>query len=1084
MQSYIYESQIEKSAIMLLTEKLGYRHFDCKEQDDTGRVNEEEVVIRSVLEQKVKELNPGLPQKALEDAIEAVTKIDRLSTLADANREMMNLLRQGVLVKFTRPDGKSQQEFVKVIDWENPRQNDFLVVSQLWIQGINRLRPDLIIFVNGIPLITIELKNSSVTVESAYRDNLTRYRKDIPDLFIYNAFLIISNGIETRVGSTFASWEYYFPWLRVDDEKQKIDKERIRTFGCSLDYAILGMLVPEKLTDYVENFILFYNGNKICAKNHQFLGVNQAFERFLDSQKEDVAPDEKGKLGVFWHTQGSGKSFSMVFLARKIKRKLEGHYTFLIVTDREDLDDQIYRNFLHAGFVTKSVKCRPKNSRELREMLTETKDCLFTLIQKFRYDKKKKYPLLSERKDIIVFVDEAHRTQYKDLAENMRAGLPNAQFMAFTGTPLFGSKQLTNEWFGSNVSEYNFMQAVEDGATLPLFYQKHLPEVQLENVTFQEDFLNIINDEALSDDQQERLEREYAKELSVLRSPDRLKKIARDIVTHFIARGYLGKGMVIAVDKFSTVRLYNWVQIYWKEAQRAMNTKIAGEKDEEEQRRLVNVRDWMRETQMAVVVSEEAGEDEKFAEEGLSIKEHREKMNRVNEEGQELEDMFKAPEHPLRLVFVCAMWLTGFDAPTVSTLYLDKPMKDHSLMQTIARANRVTDFKILDQTKKCGVVIDYCNVFGRLKKALSCYAEGNQNVLKEDVSRGEACEVVKETDQLFLLLQQAIDECVDWCEQRNIDLKKILKIEATFSKIGLFDEYADRIVGEPGGKLQLCLFDNVISDLYETCRPEIISRKHEFVLSKIIHYLRQVIDGKVDRGNMDHARRRIKNLLDESLIARDVEPTGDLLRETGQFYGIKSYEEVDLSRLDVDKLREEYKQTSYKNIEIEDLRRFLEIKLRAMLAQNIRRRRFLERLQAIIDRYNAGSSSREQYFDDLIRFMEVLTEEEQRAAREGLTEEELEIFDLIRKDGMTQEETLKVKLAARELMDSIRKQQKSLFVYHWSKEEAKRKKLLHHIGDVLNKYLPDTYQSADLKEKSLRVFDSFMTKVADGRMRA
>lgn len=1084
MQSYIYESQIEKSAIMLLTEKLRYRHSNCKEQDGTGRVSEEEVVIRSVLEQKVRELNPGLPEKVLKEAVKAVTKIDRYSALADANREMLNLLRQGVLVKFAQPDGKSRQEFVKVIDWENPQKNDFLVASQLWIRGINRLRPDLIIFVNGIPLVTIELKNSSVTVENAYRDNLTRYRRDIPNLFIYNAFLIISNGIETRVGSTFASWEYYFPWLRVDDEKQKIDKERIQTFGCSLDYAILGILAPEKLTDYVENFILFYKGNKICAKNHQFLGVNHAFERFVDLQKEDVAPEEKGKLGVFWHTQGSGKSFSMVFLARKIKRKLEGHYTFLIVTDREDLDDQIYRNFLHAGFVTKSVKCRPKNSRELREMLTENKDCLFTLIQKFRYDKKKEYPLLSERKDIIVFVDEAHRTQYKDLAENMRAGLPNAQFMAFTGTPLFGSKQLTNEWFGSNVSEYNFIQAVQDGATLPLFYQKRLPEVQLENVTFQEDFLEIINSEGLSDDQQERLEKEYARELSVLRSQDRLKKIARDVVSHFIARGYLGKGMVIAVDKFSTVRLYNWVQLYWKEAQRAINMKIAGEQDKEEQKRLMDVRDWMRETQMAVVVSEEAGEDEKFAEEGLSIKEHREKMKLANEEGQDLEGMFKDPAHPLRLVFVCAMWLTGFDAPTVSTLYLDKPMKDHSLMQTIARANRVTDFKILGQTKECGIVIDYCNVFGRLKKALSCYAEGHQNMPGEDEAGSELCQAVKKTDQLFVLLQQAIDECVGWCEQRGVDLKEILNVETTFSKIGLFDEYADRIIGERGGKLQFCLFDNAISALYEACRPEIISRKHEFVLSKIIHYLREVIDGKVDRGNMQNARRRIKNLLDESLIARDVELPVDLVLESADSYGIKSYQEVDLSRIDMEKLREEYKKAPFKNVEIEDLRQFLETKMRAMLAQNILRRGFLERLQAIIDRYNAGSSSREQYFDDLMDFIEVLTEEEQRATREGLTEEELEIFDLIRKDGMTQEETLKVKLAARELMASIRKQQKSLFVYHWYKEEAKRKKLLHHIGDVLNVYLPETYKSTDLKEKSLKVFNSFMTKVAEGRMRA
>lgn len=350
-----------------------------------------------------------------------------------------------------------------------------------------------------------------------------------------------------------------------------------------------------------------------------------------------------GKLGVFWHTQGSGKSFSMIFYVRKIFRKTAGNFTFLVVTDRDDLDGQIYRNFLHTGTVKKEERCRPKNSEELREFLGTNKRMVFTLIHKFRWPKGKKYPRLSERDDIIVIVDEAHRTQYEDLAVNMREGLKNAQFVAFTGTPLLGRARKTNQWFGEYVSEYNFQQSIDDGSTVPLFHQKRVPEVLIQNQDLSEEFYEILEDENLDDVQQEKLERRFAKETEVIKRDDRLDTIARDIVGHFPNRGYLGKAMVITLDKFTAVTMYDKVQHHWKEAIRELRAKINKAKTEEKGHLKAKL-DWMKRVEIAVVVSAEADEDKKFAARNLDIKPHRQKLEAVDAEGHDIEFNFKDPK--------------------------------------------------------------------------------------------------------------------------------------------------------------------------------------------------------------------------------------------------------------------------------------------------------------------------------------------------------------------------------------------------------------------------------------------------------
>mgnify|MGYP002802739726 FL=1 len=736
MPKIITEDMIEQAAIKALHERHDYDVLNCMTEepdtlpDGTGRKDKKQVVLPDVMFESLCRINPDIPEQTVRTVVDELCRTPVSGDLMLTNYHNYQKIRNGITIEYNK-NGKKTSNILRLLSYNDALSNDalsntFTVASQMWIKGETHWRrPDLIIFINGFPMVFIELKNSNISVKNAYDINLKNYLKDIPYLFNYNQICVLSNGMETRLGSFAAGYEFFFEWLKVENEKENPDRKAIRENCTSLEYFIAGLCEPKNLLDYIENFILYdRRRTKIIAKNHQFFGVNNAYNAFL--RREEL----KGKLGVFWHTQGSGKSYSMVMLARKIKHKCTGNFTFLIVTDREDLDTQIYKNFLRTEFITDKDKVQPANSKQLREELKTNKSILFTLIHKFRYDKGKKYPVLSERDDIIVIVDEAHRTQYKDLAENMRTGLPNAQFLAFTGTPLLGAKRLTNAWFGDYVSEYNFAESIKDNATVPLYYVKRVPEVELQNDFLDSDFAEILEEENLTDAEQRRLENHYAKELEVIKRDDRLDAIAQHIVYHFPRRGFRGKGMVISVDKFTAVKMYDKVSYYWKEEIKKLNAQITKTKDAAEKLRLKDMVDYMRKVEMAVVISEDTDEEAKFAAEGLSIKPHRERMNKVDENGFDIEDNFKDPNNPLQLVFVCAMWLTGFDAPSVSTLYLDKPMKGHTLMQTIARANRVYN------GKECGLIIDYLDVFKYLKRALADYASDDGGLMPvQDVAR-------------------------------------------------------------------------------------------------------------------------------------------------------------------------------------------------------------------------------------------------------------------------------------------------------------------------------------------------------------
>ena len=641
MPKIITEDMIEQAAIKALHERHNYTVLNCMTEepdtlpDGTGRKDKKQVVLPDVMLESLCRINPNIPEQTVRTVVDELCHTPVSGDLMLTNYQNYQKIRNGITVEYNK-DGKKTSNILRLLSYNDALSNTFTVASQMWIKGETHWRrPNLIIFINGFPLVFIELKNSNIPVKNAYDINLKNYLKDIPYLFNYNQICVLSNGMETRLGSFAAGYEFFFEWLKVENEKENPDRKAIRENCTSLEYFIAGLCEPKNLLDYIENFILYdRRRTKIIAKNHQFFGVNNAYNAFL--RREEL----KGKLGVFWHTQGSGKSYSMVMLARKIKHKCTGNFTFLIVTDREDLDTQIYKNFLRTEFITDKDKVQPANSKQLREELKTNKSILFTLIHKFRYDKGKKYPVLSERDDIIVIVDEAHRTQYKDLAENMRTGLPNAQFLAFTGTPLLGAKRLTNAWFGDYVSEYNFAESIKDNATVPLYYVKRVPEVELQNDFLDSDFAEILEEENLTDAEQRRLENHYAKELEVIKRDDRLDAIAQHIVYHFPRRGFRGKGMVISVDKFTTVKMYDKVSYYWKEEIKKLNAQITKTKDAAEKLRLKDLVDYMRKVEMAVVISEDADEEAKFAAEGLSIKPHRDRMNKIDENGFDIEDMY------------------------------------------------------------------------------------------------------------------------------------------------------------------------------------------------------------------------------------------------------------------------------------------------------------------------------------------------------------------------------------------------------------------------------------------------------------
>ena len=1091
--AFLNESHIEEADILYYLDELKYdEHINAREKQLVGRATLKEVVLRDRLRASLVKLNPHLPEECIQHAVSELCKSRATLTPVMANKEVYELIKHGVPTSFKNDAGREENDYVKVLDFDHPELNDFVVVTQLSIEylqtdNITR-RPDVLLYVNGLPLVMIELKNATVKVKKGYDDNLKDYKRDIPQLFWYNCFVCISNGIQTRVGAFNAPWDHFFSWVKLVDtavthdqmNRQEVEAESEAT-GNHLSLKLFGQGLCNKSTllDYFENFVLYHkNKVKVIAKNHQYLGVNNA----ISSLNERAG--KQGKLGVFWHTQGSGKSYSMIFYSRKIRRKVEGNWSFLIITDRKDLDDQIYRNFKETETITetkdqKENYYRPRTRNLLQDYLQSNRTYLFTLIHKFGIEKGKTYPMLTDRDNWVVMVDEAHRTQYKGFGENMRIAIPNAQFIAFTGTPLLRNEQ-TKDWFGPYISEYNFAQSIEDGATVPLYYKKSVPRVEQVNEDLLGDAAEILEDENLSDEQKKKLDREYSTLLQVVRREDRLQEIAKHIVQHYPYRLDVVdeednrkpmKAMVVSIDKFTAVRMYELVQEAQKEEIKALRKKIATEFDPEAKDRYRRALAFMEETKMAAVVSAEGNEKEekeKFEKEGLNITPHRKLMDYPDEDGRNIEDYFKDPNSNYRIVFVTAMWLTGFDAPAVSTLYLDKPLQNHTLMQTIARANRVFE------GKRNGLVIDYFGVFRNLKKALAAYAEGTKG--KEGEPEEEEFPV-KEFDELLDLLKQGIAEAKAFCLDLGVDIDKIINLgEKGFKEIELFQTYADLILEADDYKKQLGLFVHTMTGLYDSAKPEIYAYPEIKKERDVFEYLKKVVDRHVDQDEaIERAKKKLDQLLDSSVVGK-----GDLQEATVE-YVMDTSKQVDLSRLNFAELRAEFPEKEYKHIQFADLRELMEIKLKQMLRQNKKRGRFLERFEKVIEDYNSGSLSIEEAYEELVRQAEDLTEEQERATRHGMTEDELELFDLLKKEKLTKEEEKKVKLAASDLLRILFDAKNKILIQEWHKEKASQETVRQEIKKVLNDTLPMSYDRQVFSEKTDIVFQHFYELAELGR---
>lgn len=1051
---YSEDNLIEQTAIDLFFSRLGwdtllaYNKESFGEGSTLGRLNKKEVVLKKLFFEKLKEFNPGLPEQAYSLAYEKITEETITKSLAEINFEKYQLLKDGIPVDFINERGEQvKNKMLKVFDFVTPEDNNFLAVRQLWIQGKSNRerRPDIIGFVNGIPLLFIELKAAHRKLENAYNDNFTDYKDVIPNLFYYNAFVLVSNGIESRIGSITAKFQHFHEWKRITEDDEGI---------VALDRIIVGVCEKKRFLDLFENFILFDNSLgsmlKLIARNHQYIGVNKAIENIIHKDKllqlNKISLEEKQKLGVFWHTQGSGKSYSMLFFSQKIHRKFTGSYTFLIVTDRNELDTQIYGTFSGVGAVPQ-IKAGTKHSLKassgthLKELLSSEHRYLFTLIHKFNFEEE-----ITGRDNIIVISDEAHRTQGGQLAMNLRNALPNASFIGFTGTPLFKDDELTRRIFGDYVSRYDFKRSVDDGATVPLYYENRGEYLGLKNPVINDQIRAVIDAESedLDSDQRSRVEQLFAREYPILTAKKRLDAIAKDVVWHFCNRGYKGKGMFIALDKLTAIKMYDLIALHWKNYIEQLEKDVAKSKygDQEllEKSRELH---WIKETEICVVISPEQNEIKKFQKWDLEIESHREKMNT-----QDLETRFKDEDDPFRFVIVCAMWITGFDVPSLSTLYLDKPLKSHTLMQAIARANRI------HEGKNNGLIVDYIETYTALLDALAIYGSDGVN------GSGEEPEPpVKPKEDLIRQLEEALVSTETFLQDEvNFNLEELTKASG-LQKLAAMEKGVNAVYTNDETKRKFQILAREVFKKFKALQPDKVLNQYSS-RKNAIDVIYTAIEENVESADVAEIMKKIQDVVDKSIENMVAEPT----RDNGKL--------IDLSGLNFGLLEQFFLKTKNKNTVVQSLKDKIEKQLKQMVEKNPLRVDFYQRYQEIIDEYNRGKDSVtiEETFKRLIDFVNSLSEEEAETKREGLTEEQKAIFDIIRKPDLLETEKKKIKKIAIELLDELKKDK--LKVEQWADKSVTAAAVFNTVSKTLFELLPyPTYQTDDVDLKTNMVYE-------------
>jgi len=1010
------------------TEKLG-------PSGTFGRNSYKEILLSRYFRAALKKLNPWITEAQITEAQQKLEHHLSTATLMQINEEKYFLIRDGIPVTVKKPGGQTETKIAAVIDFKNPAVNHFLAIKELKIHGdLYRRRTDIVGFVNGIPLLFMEFKRTTVDVQEAYDNNYTDYLDTIPHLFYYNAFLVLSNGMEAKVGTLGSKYEFFHEWKRLSEGDEG---------SVALETLLRGICKKETFLDLLENFILYdHSGGhtaKILARNHQYLGVNEAI-RAYEARKLN-----NGKLGVFWHTQGSGKSYSMVFLSKKIRRKFTGSPTIVILTDREELNSQISDTFENCGLLgqTKASQFIASSGHDLVDKLRANPSFIFTLIQKFNIpDAAPIYP----DHDIIIMSDEAHRSQYGVFAENMMTLLPTAARIGFTGTPLLSNDNITERTFGGYISVYDFKRAVEDGATVPLYYENRGERIlDIDNPDISDRILDAIEAADLDVNQQEKLEREFAKEIHLLTSEARLDSIAQDFVQHYSDLWTSGKAMFVCLNKVTCVRMYDLVQKYWRKAIAELEHQVVHATQQEAQE-LSRKLKWMKETEMAVVISQEQNEIRTFQKWGLDILPHRTKM-----EKRELDKEFKDADNPFRIVFVCAMWLTGFDVKTLSCLYLDEPLKAHTLMQTIARANRVAE------GKSNGLIIDYIGIVKALRKALADYTA---NI------GGDGTDPTVDKDKLINRISEIIAEGTDYLLQRGFKLSELI-VAQDFAKLALLQTAANAVCESMETRKTFCTYASELIRLGKYCDRNDIPAELLPTKNAIIAIYSELQKRRKHSDNTD-LMVEINGIVNDYI---QVEPNAQGQTVSKRF---------DISQIDFDLLRREFSHAEKKNLFLRDLDELIQQRLDAMLRDNPGRIDYYQRYQDIITAYNAEQdrASIEKTFMELMELANSMDEEQQRYVREGFSsDEELSMYDLLFTENLSKQDIQAIKKVAVDLLAKVKA--KIAELDHWTDKQETKAAVDNLIRDTLWAGLPECYDDISVSRYRQQIYEYVYTRYKD-----
>ena len=1030
MSPSIAESHVEEAALAWLAE-LGYATaggLDIgPDGNESERANYHDVLLIERVRAAIAKLNPALSPETRSEVLAKVTQTQTPS-LVEENRRLHRYLIEGVPVEVKRPDGSIGGEQARLIDFDDPDANDWLAVNQYTvIENKANRRPDVVIFLNGLPLAVIELKNpgdENATLDGAF-NQLQTYKAQITSLFRTNAVLVISDGLAARIGSLTAERERFMPWRTVtgDDVAPKTTPE--------LETILKGVFDKRRFLDLVKDFIVFGDTGsgvaKILAGYHQFHAVRQAVVRTLAATR----PDGDRKVGVIWHTQGSGKSLLMAFYAGQIiKHPLMENPTLVVLTDRNDLDDQLFATFSMCKDLLRQTPQQASDREELRKLLDRPSGgVIFTTLQKFSPEQgTTDYPVLTDRRNVIVIADEAHRSQYGfnakverktgdisyGFAKYLRDGLPNASFIGFTGTPIEKEDVNTPAVFGNYIDIYDISRAVEDGATVPIYYESRLARIELdedEKPKIDAEIADLTEDEAQSE--QERLKRKWASVEALVGSEKRLALVAEDLVKHFEARNAAldGKGMIVCMSRRICVALYDAI----------VKLRPDWHSNEDENGAI------------KIVMTGAASDPPSWQQHiGTRPKARRELMAK----------RAKDPKDPLKLVIVRDMWLTGFDAPCMHTMYIDKPMKGHGLMQAIARVNRVF------RDKPAGLVVDYIGVAQNLKTALGQYSSGDRE--QTGIDEAQAISVLLEKYEIVRSIFRPDTK-------GGFDYRPALDSKATSQSrlatmAGAIDwvltvqqaDAAKETTDEGKKRAQRRYADAVVAlskaFALASASDEAFSIRDEVGFFQAIRAA--LIKSAPSEGAKSTAERElaIQQIVSRAVVSTEIV---DIMKAAG-------FESPDISILS-DEFLAEVREMKTKNLAIEALRKLINGEVRSQSKRNVTQSKaFTERLEAAIARYHANALTTAQVLEELIQLAKDIRAARARGEETGLTDEEIAFYDALAENESARqvmgEPTLRV--IAHELVRVI----KGNVTVDWMHRDSARANIRRHVKRLLRKY--------------------------------